>query len=175
MPRERHVLDSSSHCPCFIFVCFEHSPCAIPISNTTSLLKKKDKTHLETGCGAFGPDGFLLKVGERFTVRKVWAKQLPEEAAKAPQLGTNSSWKNESPYNEDHVLLREVGDLRFDGSSMRQAFQARTAGDWADFFTKKTSALCMGKRERARMPQRDGARIRGSKEQCTADQSCRQR
>ena len=42
MPQERHVLDSSSHSPCFIFVCFEHSPCATPISNTTSWHKKKN-------------------------------------------------------------------------------------------------------------------------------------
>ena len=48
--------------------------------------------------------------------KEVWARQLPEEAAKALQLGTNISWQNESPYKEEVVLLREVGDLRFDGS-----------------------------------------------------------
>ena len=42
MPLERHVLDSFSHSPCFIFVCSEHSPSATPISNTTSWRKKKN-------------------------------------------------------------------------------------------------------------------------------------
>ena len=70
---------------------------------------------------------------ERFTVKKNWAKQLLEEATKEKQQDTTGSWQRESPYTEDLELLREVGDLKFDASLMRQAFTAGKLGDWAAF------------------------------------------
>ena len=70
---------------------------------------------------------------ERFTVKKNWAKQLLEEATKEKQQDTTGSWQRESPYTEDLELLREVGDLKFDASLMRQAFTAGELGDWATF------------------------------------------
>ena len=57
-----------------------------------------------------------------------WAKQLLEEATKAVQLETHSSWQNESPYKEELELLRVGNNLRFEGSSMRQASKAGMSG-----------------------------------------------
>ena len=41
---------------------------------------------------------------------------------------TKGSWQNESPHKEELELLREVRDLRFDDSSMRQALKAGKIG-----------------------------------------------
>ena len=51
---------------------------------------------------------------ERITIKKRWAKHLLEEAMKAVQLERNSSWHNESPY-EELELLRVSIDLRLEG------------------------------------------------------------
>ena len=48
-----------------------------------------------------------------------------EDVARVLQLGTDDSWQNE--------LLRNIGDLRFDGSSMRKTFSAGKSGDWEEF------------------------------------------
>ena len=66
--------------------------------------------------------------------QKGWAKLLLEEATKAVQLETSSSWQHESPFREELELLREGSDLRLEGSLVRPAFQGwEKAGDWADF------------------------------------------
>ena len=76
-----------------------------------------------------------------------------EEAAKAVQLDTDSSWQNVSPYKEgEFELLQEVRDQRFDGSSMRRAFKVEKLGDWADFL-KTRHAQSMDKCDSARMLQ----------------------
>ena len=47
---------------------------------------------------------------------------------------------------EELELLREIKNLRFDGSSMRQVFEAGNAGDWADFLKHGKLGLWAGVR-----------------------------
>ena len=60
----------------------------------------------------FGPGGFIKRMRERFAIKKGWAKHLLEQAAKAVQLETDSSWQNESPHEGELELLRMGSDLR---------------------------------------------------------------
>ena len=46
---------------------------------------------------ASGADGFLQRMWERLTTKRNLAKHLLEEATKAVQLESRSSWQNESP------------------------------------------------------------------------------
>ena len=46
----------------------------------------------------------------------------------------SSSWQHESRCEEELELLRVSIDLRLDGTLMRQAIKAGTAGHWAAFF-----------------------------------------
>ena len=64
----------------------------------------------------------------RFTIEKERAKHLLEEAAKAVQLETDSSRQNESPDKEEIELLRVIGDLRLDGTSMCKATKSGLGG-----------------------------------------------
>ena len=79
---------------------------------------------------AFGPDGFNKRMWERFTVKKMWADSLLQEATKAVLLETRSSWQPESPRIEEVDLLRVNSDMRLDGTLIRQAIEAGTVGDW---------------------------------------------
>ena len=72
---------------------------------------------------ALGTDGFVNRMWERYAVKKRWASKL-EEATQAVQLET-SSWQNESPYKEEHELLRVSSDMRL------EAIEARKA-DWSE-------------------------------------------
>ena len=53
-----------------------------------------------------------------------------QEATRAFQLGT--SWQDESPFKEELELLRGSGDMRVDGTLIRQAIEAGTAGEWSE-------------------------------------------
>ena len=90
-------------------------------------LERCDETKkpLEASCGPLW--GVLPKMWERFATEKRWAKQLLEEAAKAAQLETDSSWQHESPLKEELELLRMGSDLRLEGSLMRQAAEHRAS------------------------------------------------
>ena len=59
------------------------------------------------------------KEWERFAV-----KMSMEQAAVGATavLEADSSWQHVPPHREELELLREVGDLRFDGCLTRQAF-----------------------------------------------------
>ena len=82
---------------------------------------------------AVGSDGSLQTMWERFTIKKGWARQLLEEAAKSVQLNIDGSWANESPYEERFELLRFGNDLHLEGSSMCEALKPGKAGDRAKF------------------------------------------
>ena len=57
--------------------------------------------------------------------KKSWANNLLEEATNAVQLEACGGWQHESPYKEDLELLRVSGDLRLDGTIMREVFMAK--------------------------------------------------
>ena len=69
---------------------------------------------------AFGTDGFEEGMWKRFTVKKLWATKSLEAAAKPVQLETSSSWQNGSSCREELEVLRVTGDMRLDGTMMRQ-------------------------------------------------------
>ena len=72
-------------------------------------------------------DGFLpLNVGaisnrEEVGKASVGSSNGWKQQRKAAQQETFSSWQNESPHKEELELLRVSGDLRLEGSFMRQA------------------------------------------------------
>ena len=82
---------------------------------------------------AFGVDDFLRKKWEWFTVKKAWARTVLEEAARVTQLGIDGSWQNESSHKDELEFLRNVKDLRLDGSSMSKSHQAGKDGDGEEF------------------------------------------
>ena len=53
---------------------------------------------------------------ERFTTKRSLAKHLLEEATKAVQLESRSSWQNESPYEKELERLGASSDLGADGT-----------------------------------------------------------
>ena len=97
------------------------------VSNTVWKGVIRQKTSRGKLRAAFGSDGVLPKMWERFATEKRWANQLSEEAAKAVQLETDSSWQHESPLKEELELLRLGSDLRLKGSLMRQAEEHRAS------------------------------------------------
>ena len=70
-----------------------------------------------------------------------WARKVLEDAAGVTQLGTDGNWQNESLHKEPE-LLRNIGDLSFDGSLLRKACNAVKSGDWEEFLENdRLSAL----------------------------------
>ena len=61
---------------------------------------------------AWEATGFENKMCERFTTKKLLARDLIAEAATAVQL--EKSWLGESPYKEELELLRDSDGLRLD-------------------------------------------------------------
>ena len=76
---------------------------------------------------AFGTVGFVNRIWDKFATKKFRASERLEEATRAVQQGT--SWQDESQFKEELELLRESGDMRLDGTLIRQAIEAGKAGD----------------------------------------------
>ena len=89
---------------------------------------------------------------ERFTIKKVWARTVLEDAARVTQLGTNGRWQHETPYKEKLELLRHSTDLRCGGSPMRKANNAGKSSDW-EMFVEDGKLSAMSKCEGERMLQ----------------------
>ena len=59
---------------------------------------------------ALGSDGFTNRMWEKYAAKKLWARELMEDATRAVRLGT--SRQDESPYKEELELLRVGGRMR---------------------------------------------------------------
>ena len=53
---------------------------------------------------SLGTDGPITRMWKKNAAKKVWARELLEEATRAVQLDTN--WQDDSPYKEERELLR---------------------------------------------------------------------
>ena len=81
---------------------------------------------------AFEARDFVKRMWERIAVKELGARTLLEEATKAVQLETGSSWPLESPCKEELELLRMSGDMRLDGTSMRQGGESGRLGGFGE-------------------------------------------
>ena len=79
---------------------------------------------------ALGTDGIINRMLEKYAAKKLWARESIEDATRAVQLGT--SWQDQSPYKEELEQLRVSGDLRLDGTLIRQAIEAGTLVGWSE-------------------------------------------
>ena len=109
-------------------------------------LEREDQTQnfsfLETGCGSFWV--------QMVSFKKCWSVSQSREHGpgcwkwqkKWCSEKQAANWQRVSLFKEELELLREVRDLRFDGSLMRPAFSAGKAGDCADFFNNDKRSPC---------------------------------
>ena len=72
--------------------------------------EKSSRNNLSASLGA---DGCASRMWERYAAKKLWAKDLVDEATRAVQLV--KSWPDESPYKEWLELLRVSSGMRLDG------------------------------------------------------------
>ena len=60
---------------------------------------------------------------------------------------TGGMWQHETPHTEEPELWRHSTDLRFEGSPMRQAYNAEKSGDWGTFATFRVARLTLQTRK----------------------------
>ena len=98
---------------------------------------------------AWRTDGFLNRLRDKYSAKKVWTRELLEEATRAVQLGTH--WQDESPHQELEMLRVGI-DMRLDGTLIRQALKAGKAGEWWEL-VKQEQAQRVDECEVAGVPQ----------------------
>ena len=74
--------------------------------------------------------GIINRMLEKDAAKKLWARELMDNATRALQLGT--SWQDQSPYKEELEQVRVSGDVRLDGTLIRQAIEAGTLVGWSE-------------------------------------------
>ena len=67
---------------------------------------------------------------EIYAGKKMYAKNLLEEAAAALRLG--KEWPNESPHKKGLAVAQESNSLHLPGMMVRRAIKAGLADDWSE-------------------------------------------
>ena len=144
---ERRIDDARWCRNCYILRLAERSDSKVTNARWKTMIEQKvSRGKLST---ALRTDGFVKRMWEKYSAKKVWTRELLEVATRAVQLVTH--WQDESPHQELE-LLRVSIDMRLDGTLIRQALKAGKAGDWWEL-VKKYQAQCVDECEVASVPQ----------------------